>query len=238
MTNESIATADLAQELHELRRRVAALEEFIFRTKRAKNCILGIIEKWPGPFTIQQIDQAIREFNPQVAAELKPYAVANKVHQLERDGDVVRTINGSCCVASVFELIGEPRKGRPGREYNRKAQYESGFRSIVRSALDDLPDQFTLADLRAWMAQHMPDGPRIPYGSWSSTLYKLQQNQELICVKGKGSNCSTERKIFTKGPKRVGASGEELRDIEASYAEFRKSMAAPAREPTEREADT
>lgn len=210
----------------DLKRRVSALEEMAFRKHRHRRCLERIVEKWPGPFTCQQIQEAVKEFHPEIFSELKPYAVSSFLGSLERAGSIARTTDGGTgCLSTVYELVGQivDCGKRPGTKFNRRSRYESGFRHIVRTALADLPEEFTLEDLRGWMAKHMPD-TKIPYGSWSSTLYKLTQSQELICIKGRGTNCSAERKVFTRGPRRVAASGEEFRELEASWMEFRKSM--------------
>jgi len=215
----------IEQELQELRRRVASLEEMIFRKHRARRCMERIVQAWPGPFTVQQIDKALAEFHPEIHRELAPYAVSSFVNSLLRASVITRLTDGAGQVAALFERIGEVPDctRRTGRKFNRRAAYESGFRHIVRSALDDLPAEFTLQDLREWMEKQMPHA-RIPYGSWSSTLYKLTQSGELICVKGRGSNCSARRKVWKRGPRKVAPSGEEVRELEAAWARFRSSM--------------
>ena len=223
---------DLTAEVLELKRRVSALEEMLFRTHRIRKAIDHVVNNWPGPFTVQEIEKAIREFHAEVWREMKPYAVSNAVRALEKTGVVIRLNDGKGCNSAMFQRTRDVPDitKRPGKPFNRQAPYESGFRAIVRKAIDDLPSEFTLADLRAWMDKNMPTA-RIPYGSWSSTLYKLTQSQELICTKGRGSNCSAKRKAWTRGPMRVAPSGEELRDIESAWSEFRKSM-APIQEST------
>lgn len=208
----------------DLQRRVAALEEMVFRTHRARKIILQTIEAWPGPFTAQQIETAIKEFHPEVFSGLKPYAVTNQITRLEKTSAVVRENTGRGQIATIFRTVGKiAEASRPGPKYGRRANYESGFRNIVRSALRDLPEPFMLQDLRDWMKQNLP-GVEIPYGSWSSTLYKLQQQGELVCLARKGKNTSCNRKIYGRGPVRVTPTGDEMKEMEQAWREFRDGM--------------
>ena len=212
----------------ELQRRVAALEEMVFRTHRSRNAILKLLAEWPGPFTVQQIESALKEREPEISAGLKPYAIASTIARLEKSGTVSRITNGTGCVASIFQVIGQIPKagGRPGRQFNRKADYESGFRNIVRTALADLPPVFTLDDLRKWVTANLPD-VQIPYGSWSSTLYKLQQHGELDVVK---MSHRLRGKVYARGSRRVAPSGDEVKALEQSWQNFRAGIIVPQEE--------
>lgn len=209
----------------DLVRRVAALEEMVFRTSRTRRAILRVLASWPGPFTVQQIQQALSEYYPDVAREMKPHAVSNTIKRLEKSGHVILVNEGKGQVAAIYETVGEinPEEGRRGAKYGRRANYESGFRNIIRRALPDLPDEFTLDDVRQWIKDNLP-GVRIPYGTWSSTLYKLQQQGELVVVKNRGKNVSVNRKVYARGPVRVAPTGEEVRELQAAWEEFRKRM--------------
>jgi hypothetical protein len=207
--------------IQELERRVAALEEALFRTHKARKAIESIIKKWPGDFSIQQIESALKEFFPDVARTIKPYGVDTRVRALVKAGALLKVTDGTGCVASIYRLIGEvPNMVKPGRKYNRQAEYESGFRNIVRTALRDLPEQFNLADLRKWMADNIPD-VKIPYGSISSTLYKLQQQDELVVVK---KAHTVPLKIYARGSRVVMPSGEEAKAMELAWETFKKEM--------------
>lgn len=66
----------------------------------------------------------------------------------------------------------------------------------------------------------------IPYGSWSSTLYKLQQAGELA-VHTANKNTSIKRKLYGRGARRVLPTGEEMREIaaaEKAWREFRAGL--------------
>ncbi len=206
----------------DLLRRMAALEEQVFRKHSARNAIFRVIDAWPGPFTPQQILKALLEFEPEVAAGLKQFAVDQQIKKLERDGVVSRTVQGNGRNAAVFEVVGEMPKtcGRPGPKYGRRASYESGARNIIRTALNDLPEEFNLDDFKAWCEKKIPD-VQIPYGSLSSTLYKLEQSEELVCSRRRHY---LRGKYWKRGPKRVMPSGDEIKELEKAWQEFRSGM--------------
>lgn len=238
-TNQTVNESDDSQkatketklelEIAELRRRVHALEEQVFRKHAARRAVEKIVEAWPGPFTIQQIEAALKHSDPAVAAEMKTYAVPQLVGRWEKAGIVQRVHAGQGSVGSVFALVGSFQPGvRPGKRYGRTAKYETGFRSIVRQALADadFPPRFTLDDLRAWMKEKLPF-TEIPYGSWSSTLYKLQQQGELVVVENRNKHCSVNRKVYARGKVQVLPTGEEkqaMADAEKAWREFRQTM--------------
>jgi hypothetical protein len=206
----------------ELLRRVGALEEMVFRKHAVRKTVLRIIASWPGPFTPQQIFDAVKVFAPDQAAGMKQHAIDGTLRQLERDGVLDRSVEGNGRNASVFEVIGDVPDGcgRPGPKYGRKATYESGFRNILRAALAELPKEFRLDDLKKWLVEKMPSA-QIPYGSLSSTLYKLEQSNELVVVKRAHY---LRGKIYTRGPKHVTPTGEEMRELEQAWQEFRSGM--------------
>lgn len=77
----------------ELKKRLSNLEEFVYRKHTTALAVRNTIARWPGAFTIQHIEAAIKEFKPDVFAVLKPYAVQQQVSKLERDGVVTRTVH-------------------------------------------------------------------------------------------------------------------------------------------------
>jgi hypothetical protein len=206
-----------------LRGRVLKLEECVFKRHRLSLVIKELVERWPGPFTAQQIRQAIRERHPDALEPNDNYRVEAKLRWMEKAGFIVCTHRGNGRLGSIYERAANgPALRFHGNKMNVKHSYESGFRHIVRTALNDLPAEFRLDDLRKWMAEHMPEAD-IPYGSWASTLYKLQEADELVVVKRSHYNCG---KVYARGPKRVAPDGDEIRALEASWQEFRKTVKA------------
>jgi hypothetical protein len=212
-----------AEEITELKRRLSALEEMVFRRHRVRCAVLRIIEIWPGPFTVQSVEDVLKLKYPEAAAEMKPYEVSGHLRKLEKAGHVARTNEAAGAMAAIYHFVSLPPLGRPGPKFSRRAAYESGFRAMVRRALDDLPPEFTLLDIQEWMANHLPEA-KIPYGSWSSTLYKLTQSGELVCIRGRGTNCSARRKVWKIGSVRVTPTGAEAQELETAWREFRKTL--------------
>jgi hypothetical protein len=222
LPHPSATSSDLA----DLTRRVAALEGYCFHTQRHRAALLQLLNAWPGPFTIQQISAALEQRDPGTFAELKPHFISSTILSLEKKSLLIRRTQGAGCVAAIFETAGpiDLHAKRPGQKYNRRARYESGFRAIVRAAIasEDLPEPFRLDDLRRWVEAHYPHST-IPYGSWASTLYKLQSHNELTVLNKRASHY-LRGKIYARGPVRVAPSGDELTALEHSWNEFRKTI--------------
>lgn len=207
------------QELAELRRRILALEEMVFRRHRVALVVKDVVTKWPGAFSAQQIDAAIAEFHPALHAEMKGYAVEQQLKRMQRDRKLRIIHHAAGQNPNIYERT-EHFEAAVSRRFNKHHDYESGLRSIVRQALKELPEEFTLDDVRAWKEKHYPD-VNIPHGSWSSTLYKLEQAGELDVVK-KAARVS--RKIYTRGAKQVLPDWSLLSDLKTAWADFRSQM--------------
>lgn len=213
---------DILARLDELERRINSLEAVTYKRGVLARAIWSVIEKWPGPFTGQQIRKAVQEFHPG-ALPAKDYSqVENYIGKLEKQSRVIRIQQGKGRNGSVFTKASSPPSGagKTGSKLNSRRSYESGFRALVRCALGDLPKQFTLYDLRRWFAENKP-GVQIPSGSWSSTLYKLQQRDELIVVK---NSHSVKHKVYARGPVRIGPSGDEMKQLEKNWEDFKVEM--------------
>jgi hypothetical protein len=195
-----------------------------WRNRRAdRRRLFGLVRAWPGPFNAMQVLEAMlakTSFRTTIATILQ------SLYRLERKGVILRTHQGRGRVGNIWELaVKQPDELAKRR--NRQADYESGFRHIVRAALADdaFPKEFTLADLKGWMAIHMPH-VQVPYGSWSSTLYKLQQAGELRVVKAAHT---VPLKVYGRGERVVMPSGEELDGIEKAWLQFKEEF--PRTEP-------
>ncbi len=90
--------------------------------------------------------------------------------------------------------------------------------------MEELPAEWTILDLRRWVAEKAPSA-RVPYGSWSSTLYKMTQQRELRVVRGGGRGPAL--KVYARGDRRIGPTGEEIRELEAAWREFRAQIETP-----------
>ncbi len=216
---------ELLNRIAELERRVLSLEGLLHKRGGLAGVVRHIVKNWPGPFTAQQIRDAVYKYYPNHKPIEEHHQIEVIITRIEKQGFICKTFEGRGPSANIYEIVQEPPAGagRKGTKLASHAGNESGFRNIVRGALDELPEKFTLADLKKWLAEKMPDA-QIPQGSWSSTLYKLTQSEELICVKGSGTNVSANRKLWTRGPRRVTPSGDELRDVEKAWLDFRSQM--------------
>jgi len=204
--------------LSALEGRVRALEGVIYKRGGVGAAVKRLVEQWPGPFTFQQIHEAVIKQKGLEDVLLPP--VQQRLYKMEQ-GFIIRTHQGTGCVSNIFERCHRPNDPSSNRT-NRKTDYESGFRHIIRSALasEDLPEVFGLEDIQKWMAIHMP-AVQVPYGSWSSTLYKLQERGELIVVAQKHT---TKLKRYRRGEKVIQASGEEMAELEKAWSDFRKTL--------------
>lgn len=221
-----IEDSQLLARLDAIEARLNTLWARVFHKSALAEAIRGVVDKWPGPFTAQQIRGAIVEFHPQALPHKEHYQIDQCLRRMERAGQILRTQQGYGSKANIFERAANPPKNA-GKPHQRPAgirpDYESGFRNLVRSVLDDLPETFSLADVRAAVAARAP-GVQIPYGSWSSQLYKLTQRGELAVVK---QHQSVKHKLYSRGPVRIGPSGDELRELEKAWSDFRSQMALP-----------
>jgi hypothetical protein len=224
--SETAIQDDLLKRLALLERRVLSLEGKVYHNGAVARAVREVVSKWPGPFTANQIREAVYELQP----DLRPPRELNQVHvivgRMEKAGEVICVTRGAGPTPNIYERASCPpaRAGKSGSRLGVKAGNESGFRSIVRGALEELPAEFTVADLRAWMSKRCPEA-RIPYGSWSSTLYKMQKQKELIVVRNAG--CSIGLKVYGRGPRRISSTGAELRELEESWREFRAQIKIP-----------
>jgi hypothetical protein len=219
-----VSIAELAAKVQDLEARLSHLEGVTYKRAGLGTAIKRLISSWPGPFTAQQLWTALGEVRPDLINGYKEGSMTVVLLKLEKQGIVLRIHNGCGQVATIWEKAArtEAGAGNPGGKLGRRHDYESGFRSIVRAAIasPELPEQFTLGDIRAWVSKHMPN-TQIPYGSWSSTLYKLQQHNELLVVKAAHT---VPRKVYRRGQVVVNASGEELAETERAWSEFKRSL--------------
>ncbi len=204
--------------LSELEERVRRLEAMTFKRQGLTAALLGMVRAWPGPFNAMQVLETMHEKTP-FGANIS--SVLQSLYKLERKGLIIRTHQGRGRVGNIWELTARPPDPLAARR-NRQADYESGFRHIVRGALADaqFPKEFTLADLRNWMATNLPN-VRVPYGSWSSTLYKLQQAGELVVLK---KAHTVPLKVYGRGERVVMPTGEELTGLERAWKEFKENF--------------
>jgi hypothetical protein len=209
--------------------RLAALEERVLtlevqeRKKSARaNAVNTLVNAWPGPFTGRQIYAALCERWPDLAGS--ETQALQRLTRMERQGLIIRTFQGRGPHPNIYVRSESPpdQAGRPGSRRGRKDAYESGLRAVIREALDTLPAEFTLPDVRAWVATHRPllDPPQ---SSFSSTLYRLTGLGELRVVRG--GRKSKSLKFYARGAKRVAPNGDEIRELEASWREFRATVA-------------
>lgn len=214
----------------EILKRIAALESevlslkaMVFKTSALRQAVERIIALWPGPFTARQISEVMRERHPELAATMNHFTLETKIATLAKSGFLIRTFQGRGPQPSIYEVNPTPPEsaGRKGNKRNNHHDYESGFRAVVRLALDDLPRHFKLTDLQAWVKEHKPD-LNVPQGSWSSTLYKLCEQGELEVVKF--AHRGKTLKEYTRTEKRIAPSGAEMGELEQAYAEFRKGV--------------
>lgn len=211
--------------MDQLERRVQTLEAATRKRSALGNAVRATIDKWPGPFTARLLCEALRQYHPEALPARDTYQVQRLLQRLERSGWLTRTSQGRGAHASVYERTAMQAPPRLGR---RRA-YESGFRALVRRALDELPKEFGLAELKAWVAAHAPQ-VRIPEGSWSSQLWKMEQAGELAVAHPAGR---LDRKLYTRGRVRIGPNGQERTELETAWSEFREQMEREKKQPTE-----
>jgi len=214
--------ATLTEQVSLLSRRMLALEAIVMKRGGLAAVVRKVVNSWPGPFTANQIRDAVYEFFPDHKPVEEHHQVGVIIQRMERQLQIIRTFAGRGPQANIYERVLNPPKaaGHGGNKLGVHAKNESGFRNIVRAALNELPEEWRLPDLREWVGKKMPEA-RIPYGSWTSTLYKLTQSGEL---KVRGHRHFEGGKIYSRGEKIVLPSGDELKDLELAWAEFRKQM--------------
>ena len=219
--------ASLEKQVADLAARLRSVEGLVMKTKALKVAMMEIIERWPGPFTLQQVRDTLYELHPDLKPIEEHHTLESKLGRLEKQGVIICTFRGQGPQPNIYRRAQHPPSdaGRRGAKMGSKRDYESGFRSVVRSALEDLTGRFTLIDLKSWVAKHAPD-LRVPEGSWSSTLYKLVQLGELKVVRY--AHRGKTLKEYERTEKRVSPSGEELRDLEKAWLDFRASLGIQA----------
>lgn len=216
-------TEELLQRIATLEERVLTLESVSHKSSARANAVNTLVAGWPGPFTAQQIHAAVNERWPELRAPIN--AIGVKLSRMEKQGIIIRTFQGRGPHANIYVRSEEPaaQAGRPGSRRGRRDAYESGIRAVIREAIDDLPAEFTQPEVRAWVAAHRP-ALVVPEGSYSSTLYKLTQLKELVVVRG--GRRSRGLKFYARGPVRVAPNGDEVRELETAWREFRAGIEA------------
>jgi hypothetical protein len=219
--------ADYIKRLAELERRVLSLEGKIYHSGAMARAVREVVSKWPGPFTAMQIRDAVYELQP----DLKPPRELNQVHvivgRMEKAGQIVCTFRGAGPTPNIYKRVTCPpaKAGVAGARFGRKDGNESGFSGIMRAALEDLPMEFTIEDLKKWVGEKLPSA-KIPAGTWSSTLFKMQTRRELVVLRN-GGRSRLGLKVFGRGPRRISPTGDEVRQLEEAWKEFRKSVVIP-----------
>jgi hypothetical protein len=210
---------NLEERVAALEGRLRSVEAVMFKRGGVSGMVGRLVRDWPGPFTFQQVHEAVCKQPGMEDAKLSQ--CQQRLYKMEKQGLIIRTHQGRGSVANIFERAAHAPQD-VSRRVNRRHDYESGFRHIVRSAMasEDLPEEFTLADVQRWMAAHMPE-VKIPYGSWSSTLYKLQGQGEIVVAKQRHT---TRLKVYRRGERVVMPSGEEMAELEKSWTDFKKKF--------------
>ena len=213
------------EKLQNLERRIVSLEGVIHKRGGLASAVRRVVEMWPGPFTATQIRDAVYETTPDLRPVVENYQVEATVRKMEKQSLILCTMRGAGPNPNIYEINPSPPASacKSGMKWNAHRDNESGFRGIVRAALDELPAQWTIEDLRKWVGEKLPN-TTIPYGSWSSTLYKMTQQEELTVVRGGGRGKGSTLKVFIRGPRQIAATGQEVRELEASWKEFRASL--------------
>lgn len=220
----------LEERIGHLERRIVALEGKMFHSGGLGAAVRRVVAAWPGPFTSNMIRDAVYETRPELVPVTEQHQVCTIINRMEKQNLILCTQRGAGPTPNIYERVTNPPAGstKCGAKMGQRHGNESGFRTIIRTALADLPEEFTIQDLRDWVAKHLPDA-KIPYGSWTSTLYKMCAQQELRVVRGGRRSGGSGLKVYGRGPRRVAPSGEELRDLEAAWAQFRAENPAPER---------
>lgn len=208
-----------------LERRVLTLDAAMHKTSALANAVRSVIARWPGPFTAQQIRAAVMELYPGLMQIEQRQSVESKIHRMVKQGQAVCLVRGAGPPPSIYERVATPPPvaGRKGAKSGARHSYETGFRAIVREFLMEREGEFTLVDLQRWVAERHPD-LRVPEGSWSSTLHQLTELGELRVTRR--PNRGKTLKTYERTSKRVAPSGAELREVEAAWREFRRSVKA------------
>lgn len=218
---------DWEEKFARLERRVLAIEGKLFHAGHLSMAVRTAVEAQDGEFTSSQIRDVVYLRHPHLKPEEDQGQVAVVLRRLELAGQVVCVEKGRGPKPNVYlRGKGSMRPVRAGSKRGQKHGHESGFRSVVRAALSSgkLPDPFTVRDLRDWCAEHSPE-VRVPYGTWSSTLYKLEQSGELVALQERvPSRQFGSLKAFRVGPVRVAPSGDVPTEKEADWASLRESM--------------
>ena len=215
---------DCQARIAELEKRILALEANVFKTRGLTIALHTIIHRWPGPFTAQQVREVLYERYPEFARMENHSTVETKIHRMVKQNLVTITQQGLGPHPTIYEITGDWQPGvkaARGQKRGGRHDYETGFRSVVRHALDHLPAHFKLTDLKAWVAANLPD-LRVPDGSWSSTLHKLVETEELTVVKY--PHRGKTLKEYARTAKRVAPSGEQLNQLQQAYREFRNGL--------------
>ena len=219
-----MSEAAFLERIAALEARVLSLEGAVFKTRGLTIALQEIVSRWPGPFTAAQVREVLYSRHPELKPMEATHTVEVKLAKMEKQGFIVCTFRGAGPHPNIYEVVPGWKPGDRGPKGTKRGthhKHESGFRSIVRQALDQLPARFTLVDLKRWVKTNLPE-VEIPEGSWSSTLRKLVENEELVVVKF-GHRGKT-LKEYSRTEKRVAPSGDEIKVTEQAYREFRESL--------------
>jgi len=207
-----------------LERRVLSLEGRIYHNGGLSSGVRRVVGSWPGPFTAELIRRAVYELHPELKPVTEEHQVSCLLTRMEKAGEIICTSRGAGPTPNIYIRASRPpaSAGRSGGKFGTRHDGESGFRGIVRQAMDDLPKAFTLIELRAWVAKHAPSAV-VPDGTWSSTLYKMTQQQELVVISPQSKVDGHRRrvKVYGRGPRRIGLTGDEIGELEAAWKAFR-----------------
>ncbi len=139
----------LLKQVEELERRLVALECYVYKKGGLARAVREVISKWPGPFTADLIRTAVYELNPNLqplTPERYSHEVSSIICRLERAGQVIRTAQGTGPLPNIWIRSECPpeQAGKRGSRFGRKDEYESGFRGMVRQAMESLPEVWTI----------------------------------------------------------------------------------------------
>ena len=199
---------------------MAMLELKMEEVRRWQTHALGVtrairraVKVWRGPFTARDIFGLLQRGKSKVTFS----AVSQRLAHMEKRGLVTVIQRGAGPRPTVYESVPGTNTG-VGMPRGTHHSNTSGLICTLRTALADLPAEFSLGDVRSWLRNHGVRNKRSP-GPYLKALVNGGEVEIFRPRNRKRGECQLYR-----AKEKFGANGDKLSNAEAAWREFRKTI--------------
>lgn len=204
-----------AARLAALEARVAAIEVWLHHGAGITRAIRRAAAVWPGPFSARDIYEIVRRGRIAVTFA----GVSQHLQRLAKRGGLEIIRPGAGRVPTLYEHLAGMDHGAGCPRGTHHAN-TSGLICGLRRALPELPEQFSLDDVRTWMDAHWPGKKPANLGGYLAAL-RASGDIEVTRPRGHGPGavCQLYRATNRNAP-----NGERLTAHETAWRAFRSTL--------------